>query len=371
MSSTTGNKLRWGFLSTAHIGRKNWKAIRNSGNGTLVAIASRSLSKAQTFISECQAAAPFDPPPRAIGSYEELLASPDVEAVYIPLPTGVRKEWVVRAARAGKHVVCEKPCAVSPTDLEEMLEACCSNGVQFIDGVMFMHSQRLECIRRILNDKNTVGTVRRVTSAFSFCAPNDFFDANIRANGALEPHGCLGDLGWYCIRFALWTLEWRMPTRVTGRILSQANAHGDSAPVPTEFSGELFFANGASSGFYCSFLTHNEQRARISGSKGSLDVSDFVMPFFGAELVFRVNNAELVVAGCDFNMEAREQDVSVPEYSNSHPTSQETNLFRSFAAQVQSRELNSNWAEMALKTQRVMAACYESALGGGHEVAVR
>lgn len=370
MMSTNESTLRWGFLSTAQIGRKNWKAIRNSGNGTIVAVASRDADRARAFIAECQAHTPFGTAPRAIGSYEELLASKDVDAVYIPLPTGLRKEWVMRAAEAGKHIVCEKPCATNVADLREMIEACRRHRVQFLDGVMFMHSRRLESMRQVLDDGMSIGPVKRITSAFSFCAPNEFFTANIRAHSALEPHGCLGDLGWYCIRFALWTMNWQLPFRVTGRILSEVGQQSGSAGVPTEFSGELFFENGISSAFYCSFLTHNEQWAQIDGAKGSLRVPDFVAPFFGDEVEFEINKSVLNTVGCDFNMESRRRRVTVPEYSNSHATSQETNLFRNFATQIRSGELNALWPEIALKTQQVMEACLESAHTGGREIAI-
>ena len=100
---------RWGILGAAEIARKNWQAIRNAPNCSLTAVASRDLDRCRRFIGECQRHAPFDPPPRACGSYEELLASDDVDAVYIPLPTGIRKPWAIRAAEAGKHVLVEKP----------------------------------------------------------------------------------------------------------------------------------------------------------------------------------------------------------------------------------------------------------------------
>src|SRR5262245_20201809 len=118
---------RWGILGTANIARKNWQAIRNAGNSSLIAVASRRLERAQAFIDLCQSAVPMGPAPAACGSYEELLARHDVDAVYIPLPTGIRKRWVVRAAEAGKHVLCEKPCAVNAADLREMLDACNKN----------------------------------------------------------------------------------------------------------------------------------------------------------------------------------------------------------------------------------------------------
>src|SRR4029077_10669150 len=126
-----------------NIARKNWKAIRNAGNSALVAVASRDRDRAQRFIDDCQADAPLAPAPAPCASYQELLDRSDIDAVYIPLPTGIRKEWVVRAARDGKTVLCEKPCAVNSADLRFMLDACRAAGVQFMDGVMFMHSQRL------------------------------------------------------------------------------------------------------------------------------------------------------------------------------------------------------------------------------------
>jgi predicted dehydrogenase len=366
----TGNKLRWGILSTAQIARKNWKAIRNTGNSTIVAVASRELERSRRFIAGCQADVPLETAPRALGSYEELLASKDVDAVYIPLPSGLRKEWVIRAAEAGKHVVCEKPCATSVADLRQMLEACRHHRVQFMDGVMFMHSRRLNCIRAVLNDGSSVGETKRITSAFSFLAGENFFTDNIRVNSALEPFGCLGDLGWYCIRLALWVRNDQLPRQVTGRILREIHGTNSPASVPAEFSGEMLFDDGVSSGFYCSFLTCNEQWATISGTKGYLRMSDFVVPFFGSESSFHVNNAVHNVAGCDHNMESHCRRFAVPEYSNSHATAQETNLFRNFADQIRSGGLNETWPDLALKTQQVMNACFDSARADSHPVSL-
>ena len=200
---------RWGILSTAGIAQKNWAAIRNSGNTTIVAVASRSEEKAQAFIDECQGQVAFPEAPRAIGSYEQLLAADDVDAVYVPLPTGVRKEWVIRAAQAGKHVMCEKPCGIHGDDVAEMIEACNKACVQFMDGVMFMHSARLDAVRAALDDGVSVGKITRIASQFSFCAPEEFREGNIRVHSGLEPAGCLGDLGWYTIRMTLWTMKIR------------------------------------------------------------------------------------------------------------------------------------------------------------------
>src|ERR1700690_4486876 len=246
-------KLRFGILGTAGIARKNWKGIFSSGNCTFTAVASRDLERSRQFIAECQAETPWKSPPVAFGSYEELLASKNVDAVYVPLPTGLRKEWVIRAAEAGKHVVCEKPCGVNTAGLQEMISPCRKHRVQFMDGVMFMHSPRLARIREVLDDGVRVGPVRNIASAFSFYGRGDFSRKNIRVDGRLEPAGCLGDMGWYCIRFTLWTMKWQLPHTVTGRILSQSAAGPGRTPAPTEFIGEMIFDGDVSASFYCSF----------------------------------------------------------------------------------------------------------------------
>ena len=361
----TTRKIRWGILGSAHIARKNWEAILNSGNSTLVAVGSRDRQRSQQFIDECSSQVPHAVTPKAMGSYEELISSPDIDAVYIPLPTGLRKEWVLKAAAAKKHVLCEKPCAPSLPDLKEMIDACKHHGVQFMDGVMFMHSARLDAIRTTLDDGKTVGDIKRIASAFSFSGGPAFLTENIRMHSQLEPHGCLGDLGWYSIRFGLWVMNWQLPRQVSGRILSQVGRADSPTSVPTEFSGDLLFDGGVSLNFYSSFLTENQEWAHISGSKGHLMVPDFVLPFFGSETAFETNQPTFVVNGSRFHMETRLKRHVVQEYSNNHTGSQETNLFRNFSNQVLSGNLNSSWVDMAYQTQQVMEACLASARSGG------
>ncbi|MEI6860804.1 MAG: Gfo/Idh/MocA family oxidoreductase [Verrucomicrobiota bacterium] len=354
--------LRWGILGPAGIARKNWQAIRLSGNGTLVAVASRDAARARAFIAECQAAVPFETAPRALGSYEELIAAPDVDAIYIPLPTGVREEWIMRAAEAGKHVISEKPCAVNATELRRMLDTCARHRVQFMDGVMFRHNARLARMRAMLDDGESVGALRRITSSFTFAAPPEFFGSNIRTLGALEPFGCLGDLGWYCLQISLWAAGWRLPHTVTGRLHA---VHGD---VPTEFSGELLFDGGLSAGFDCSFLLHNQQWANFAGTKGSLRVDDFALPFAGTETAFERRGVEFRRQGCDFRFEPRVRRITVAEHSHGHETAQEACQFRHFAAQVLSGALDQSWPAIALQTQQVMDACLASARAGGQPI---
>src|SRR5215469_8836776 len=330
--------LRWGILGTARIARKNWKGILHSGNSVLTAVASRDQQRSRQFIDECQRENPFATAPTALGSYEELLSSPDVDAVYIPIPTGLRKDWVVRAAKAGKHVLCEKPCGATVDDVREMIKACQKNHVQFMDGVMFMHNPRQDRIRQALDNGTSIGNLSRITSHFSFFTEVYFRQVNIRADGATEPLGCLGDLGWYCIRFTLWAMNWKLPREVSGRILSQKGGDHSPRPVPFDFSAELFFDNDVSSGFFCSFLSAYSNWATVTGTKGYLRVPDFVLPA-------KTNHGAL-----DINGQLMDNSPVDPL------TAQETNMVRTFAGQVLSGKLNEAWPDWALKTQIVINA---------------
>ncbi|MFY9253022.1 MAG: Gfo/Idh/MocA family oxidoreductase [Fuerstiella sp.] len=359
---------RWGILSTAGIATKNWHSIAASGNGRCVAVASRSVQKAQAFIDLCQASVPVAHQVEAVGSYDELLQHKDIDAVYIPLPTGIRSEWVVKAANAGKHVMVEKPCGVSEADVQTMIDACKANKVQFMDGVMFMHSDRMAAMRKVLDDGKSVGTIRRIASQFSFCADEEWTASNIRASSNLEPAGCLGDLGWYTIRMTLWALNYEMPTEVRGRILKGLQRPDSPHEVPMEFQGELHFASGVSATFYNSFRGNHQQWVNISGTSGYLELKDFVLPYYGNTVSFDVANHDFVGNGCQFNMEKYVRTVSVPEYSNNHATAQETKLFRTFADLVLSGNVDSHWPEITLKTQRVMDAALHSAQNNGEPV---
>jgi predicted dehydrogenase len=356
---------RWGILSTAGIAKKNWHSIANSGNGQLIAVASRSEEKARQFIEECQSSAPVAHPVAALGSYESLLSREDIDAVYIPLPTGVRTDWVVRAAQAGKHVLVEKPCGVSASDVREMLAACDSTGVQFMDGVMFMHSSRMEALRDVLNDQTGIGQIRRIASQFSFCADDAWVQSNIRASSHLEPAGCLGDLGWYTIRFILFAMKYELPVEVRGRILHGVHRQDSSDLVPMEFQGEMHFADGVSATFFNSFRTNHQQWAHVSGSNGYLQVNDFVLPYFGNEVTFDIGRHNFAANGCFFNMEKSLHTTHLTEYSNNHPTAQESELFRTFSRLVLSGLRDSFWPEVALKTQQVLDAALISARNGG------
>jgi predicted dehydrogenase len=352
-------KCRWGILGAANIARKNWKAIRLAGNATLTAVASRDPTRAQEWLDACQSECPFPTAPTACG-YDELLARPDVDAVYIPLPTGVRREWVGKAAQAGKHILCEKPCAPDAGELRVMLDACKASNLQFMDGVMFMHGKRLPLLRSVIDDGETVGQLRRITSQFSFAAGDDFLKNNIRVSTALEPLGALGDLGWYNIRFSLFVMNHAMPETASGRVLT-ANAAG----VPMEFSGELFWESGVSASFYCSFNTELQQWAHVSGTKGSIAVPDFVLPYYGCESAFVADRPVFNVTGTRYHWESHPKRYAVTEYSDGTPDAQEAQMIRTFSEAVLSKKPDPFWPDVALKTQLALDACLRSAREGG------
>jgi predicted dehydrogenase len=274
--------------------------------------------------------------------------------VYIPLPTGLRKQWVLRAAKAGKHVLCEKPCGLNLNDVQEMVDTCRQNKVQFMDGVMYMHNPRLQRIREVLDDSQNIGQIKRISSMFSFLASEEYQRTNIRLHSELEPTGCLGDLGWYNIRFSLWTMNWQLPYAVTGRILSQQGSNVSPAPTPTDFSGELIFDDDTSASFFCSFLAAFQQWSIISGTNGKLYISDFVHPSNIHESSFEINNTQVRVKCC----------TCTGEHTVSRAQAQDTNMIRNFVNQIHSGKLNDEWPMMSVTTQRVMDACLESAKNG-------
>ncbi len=350
--------LRIGILSTAGIAQRNWKAIFHSGNAVVSAVASRDMSKAAGFVAECQKSWAFEKTPRAWGSYEALLSDPELDAVYVPLPTALRKNHVIDAARRGLHVLCEKPCAISRTALDEMTAACAQNKVQFMDGVMFMHSPRMERIRAILADPGQLGPLRRIQSSFTFRSVEGFEEKNIRAHGGLEPAGCLGDLGWYCLRFALWVMDWQLPKRVTARIHAASPDLPGHPSAPLDFSGEMTFGCGVTFGFYCSFRTMSQQWVHVGGRDGWLRVADFVHPFNSYNPVLEVNRVEVATGAanlCPDGAEPAEQG---------HPTAQDTLMWRNFAKQIASGRLNEEWPRWATQTQTVQDACLRSAREG-------
>jgi predicted dehydrogenase len=353
-----GQTCRWGILGAAGIARKNWRSVFNTGNAVVAAVASRDPARAQAFIDDCQGECAFPDTPRAC-TYDEMIAADDIDAVYIPLPTGLRKPWVIAAAKAGKHVLIEKPVAGAAADFEEMMAVCAANNVQLMDGVMFMHSARLPALKQTIRAE--LGPLRRIATQFSFLGPDDFLANDIRLHSELEPFGCLGDLGWYTTRIILWAMDWQMPTEVNARILTSAKRADSPGEVPTAISAEMVFEGGVSASMFCAFTAEHQQWLRVSGQNGYVAVQDFVLPFSGDTLFYDLVKADFSCDGTIFTMKDLSQTLTIDEQSHSHPNAQETNLFRNFSANVIDGKPDRFWSDIALQTQQVLDAIMEDA----------
>ncbi len=181
-------RINWGILGTGNIARIFAKGIADSTTGDLLAVASRSVSSAQSFGQE------FDVPCR-YGSYEELLADPEIQVVYIALPHVFHAEWAIRAANAGKHVLCEKPLAVNYKEALSMVEAAKQNDVFLMEAFMYRcHPQTSKLIE--LLRARVIGEVRIIQATFSFQAE---YDINNRALSNELGGGSILDVGCYPI----------------------------------------------------------------------------------------------------------------------------------------------------------------------------
>jgi predicted dehydrogenase len=346
-----------GILGAANIARKNILSIKLLQHIHLVAIGSRDITKAQAKIDDFELAETTV----AYASYEEVLQDSRVDAVYIPLPSSLHLEWVQKAAALGKHILLEKPIAVTKDDTAIILEVCNSNNVQLMDGTMWMHHGRTKEMESVLQS-GALGPIMEVTSTFSFAAPIDFVKKDIRFKASGDPLGCLGDLGWYCIRAILWSYNYEMPVSVVAHHGAIFNEEG----VPTAMSASLLFSKGRRGIFTCSFDCALTQRLHISGKDGTLVLDDFVIPKNNkqAEFVVSKNHSLGKFDLQDFT----QRDVVVVE--NELP--QEAFMWETFAKCVlkvkNGQKCETMWQELAEKTQRIVSAVFESAKGGCIEI---
>lgn len=249
-------KIRWGVLGTANIARGcTIPGMRLAENCELYAIAGRSLEKAERYKSEFG----FE---RAYGSYEALLSDPAVEAVYIPLPNTLHYEWVIKAAKAGKHILCEKPLAPSAALAAKMQSAARENGVLLMEAFAYLHSPLITAIKAEL-DQGAIGEVRYLESAF---ITSDYDLSNIRMRRETLG-GSLYDLGCYCISQAVWLLG--EPEAVC------AVADFSDQGVDRLTTGFLNYPGGVRAAFTCGMVLPTEQyrrldRLQIHGTKGVL-----------------------------------------------------------------------------------------------------
>ncbi|UCC24037.1 MAG: Gfo/Idh/MocA family oxidoreductase [Gemmatimonadales bacterium] len=279
--------LRWGVLSTANIGRIAVNpAIRASRNGRLVAVASRDISRAQDFVDAMPAeTAPGSGsanliPPRALGSYEALLEDPDVDAVYIPLPNSLHREWTLRAVEAGKHVLCEKPLATAE-ECMEMDAAARAHGVKLMEAFMYRFHPRTERVVEMVRE-GRVGDVRVIRSAFTFRLTRP---DNIRLDRRLGG-GALMDVGCYCVNVSR-TLLGAEPVaaQATARWTGGYLDAGPETAVDDEMTCILHFEGGVRAHFDCSLTMERCEYYEVAGTEGHLRVESAFLPGTGPVVI--------------------------------------------------------------------------------------
>jgi D-xylose 1-dehydrogenase (NADP+, D-xylono-1,5-lactone-forming) len=246
--------VRWGILSTAHINRLVIAGARKTSQVELIAVASRDLTRAQTYASEWRI-------PRAYGSYDELLGDPDVEAVYISLPNSLHVEWSVRALEAGKHVLCEKPLSPRPDEVEAAFDAADRAGLLLSEAFMYRHNPQTIRLQQLVGD-GAIGELRLVRSVFSYSL---YDTANIRLRADLEG-GALLDVGCYCVS----------GSRLFGGEPERATGEAWYGPTGTDwvFAGTLRFPENVIAVFHCGTALVDQDELEVVGSEGSLFVDD-------------------------------------------------------------------------------------------------
>ncbi len=247
-------ELRWGILSTARIARtKVIPGIQKAERCTVVAIASRDAGQARQVAGELGI-------PRAHSSYEALLADPEVDAVYIPLPNHLHAEWTIAAARAGKHVLCEKPLAMSAAEAERMIDVCTTEGVRLMEAFMYRLHPSWVAVRELVAG-GRIGRLTAVQSWFSYFNDDPANIRNVRAYGG----GALYDIGCYSVNLSR-MLFGAEPTGVEASI-----TRDPTTGVDVLTSAILEFGDGVGT-FTCSTRVEDDQRVHVYGTQGRISI---------------------------------------------------------------------------------------------------
>jgi D-xylose 1-dehydrogenase (NADP+, D-xylono-1,5-lactone-forming) len=245
--------VRFGILSTARINRHVLPAARASDRVEVVALASRDGARAEAYAHEYGI-------PREYGSYEELLADPEIDAVYNPLPNSLHVEWSLRALESGKHVLCEKPLSRHPEEVERAFDAADRAGLVLMEAFMYRHNPQTAKLVELVRG-GEVGALRVVRAAFSFKLDDS---ANIRMAADLDG-GALMDVGCYCVSGA--RLLAGEPKRVFGVSVER---HG----VDVVFAGTMSFAEDVLGEFDCGFALPLRDELEAVGEEGSIFLDD-------------------------------------------------------------------------------------------------
>ncbi|WP_099364706.1 Gfo/Idh/MocA family protein [Fredinandcohnia onubensis] len=246
-------KVRFGVLSTAKIARNTLiPAMERAHNAEVVAVASES-EKAKDFAAELGI-------PKHYESYTELLNDPKIDAVYIPLPNQLHKQWAIEAAKHGKHVLCEKPAALTSQDVEEMAAAFTENNVIFMEAFMYQFHPQHNRVKEIIV-AGEIGDVKLIRSTFSFL--HDLNSGSIKMQKDLGG-GVLYDVGCYCIHAS---------RLITGEEPVEVKATANNHPthnVDITAAGTLKFESGVVANFDVSFEQPFKAQYEVVGTKGSI-----------------------------------------------------------------------------------------------------
>jgi predicted dehydrogenase len=264
--------VRWGVLGYARIARESLiPAIRRSTNSEFCAIASRDEGR----LSDCRGR--FGEV-RAYRGYDELLKDPEIEAVYIPLPNSLHREWTIRAAERGKHVLCEKPLGLNAGECRAMIAACESNGVILMEAFMYRYTHRTREVMDVLRS-GVLGEVKFVGSTFRFLLTNP---ASIKLKPELGG-GSLYDVGCYPINLAGLVAD-----AVAGAQPGDTRPESVAAEFVREggvdlgFSAILRYSSGLIASLNGGFNAHRSVHSEIVGTQGALEIPDTFFDNAGA-----------------------------------------------------------------------------------------
>jgi predicted dehydrogenase len=260
------NEVRWGILGSAKITEVEiGPAMIKIPRSRVVAVGSRTLGTAKKLADALGA-------DRAYGSYVELLADPDIDAIYVPLPNAMHAEWTIAALQAGKHVLCEKPMGMNSAEVKSMVAAARKADKVLMEGFMYRFHPRIARIQELLRD-GAIGEVKlvRATYTFDLGAANDVrsggLDEDIRLNPVLGG-GAVSDLGSYCVS-GLRLYAGSRPKTVTS--WKQSSPGRD---VETTISGEIAFENGVIGQFFAALDIPGGGHIEILGTKGRIKMAN-------------------------------------------------------------------------------------------------
>jgi xylose dehydrogenase (NAD/NADP) len=246
--------VRWGILSTAAINEKLLAGARRSGEVEILAVASRDHRRASDFAARHGI-------PRSHLDYESLLADPDVEAVYIPLPNALHHPWTMRALAAGKHVLCEKPYSRRPEEVADAFDAAEGAGLVLSEAYMYRYNPQIVRLAELVRD-GAIGELRTISAAFTHpCQDPD----DVRLSAELDGGGLM-DVGCYCVS----------ASRLLAGEPEAVTAQQDVGPggVDVRMAGTLSFAGGVLAHFDCGFHVPDRSSLEVVGSTAVIRVSD-------------------------------------------------------------------------------------------------